>query len=94
MNSEQFKRLAERLLKHLDYTELQLTKDMISDDLRKEYMHILQLVSLSWEDNYSTGAASETIYFAEEGGAFDYDPYENGIENYIEDDIFATNDPW
>lgn len=90
ISSEMFVRLAESVQKrvdklqlsvHLDYFELKTTKENISDALRKEYMHILQLVSLSWEENYKNGiAVSENMYFAEEGGAYDYDPCDEDID--------------
>lgn len=107
INSEMFVRLAESVQKridklqlcvHLDYFELKTTKENISDELRKEYLHILQLSTLSWEENYKNGiAVSENRYFAEEGGAYDYDPCDDdidrGSDNYeFEDELEA--DPY
>lgn len=106
-NSEKFVQMAESVQKridklqlsvHLDYYELKTTKENVSDELRKEYLHILQLVPLSWEDNYKNGiAVSENMYFAEEGGAYDYDPCDDdidkGSDNYdFEDELEA--DPY
>lgn len=78
---------------HLDLYELKQSKETISEELRKEYLHILQIVSLTWEDNYKSGVESENNYFAEEGGAYDYDPSDNDIDNGTDDDE-EFNDPY
>lgn len=101
INSEQFVRLAESVQKrvdklqlsvHMDYYELKLTKENISEEMRREYLHILQMVSLSWEENYKTGVVSDNLYFAEEGGAYDYDPNDDDMQD--SDPESESQDPY
>lgn len=102
MNPEQFVRMADCVQKrvdkqqlsvHLDYFELKLTKELLSEEMRKEYQHILQVVSLSWEDNYKSGCIPDNVYYADEGGAYDYDPVDQDMdESSSEEEEF--NDPY
>lgn len=102
INAEQFVRLAESVQKrvdklqvsiHMDYYDLKLTKELITDEMRKEYQHILQVVSLSWEDNYKSGVVPDNLYYAEEGGAYDYDPVDDDMDD-ASDDEEEFNDPY
>lgn len=102
-NGEKFTLLAQNCSKRvdkiqlslqLDYYELKLTKELISEDLRREYSHILQLVSLSWEDNFKTGAVSDNLYFAEEGGAYDYEQHDYDTDDDDNEDDYEVNDPY
>lgn len=101
MDGEQFKRLADSCQKRLDKLQLSLhldgelpaTKELIGDDLQREYAHILRLVPLLWEDNYHS-CSEPGRYFAEEGGAYDYDPCDEDIEDGSDEDPFEVNDPY
>lgn len=102
MNAEQFVRMADCVQKrvdklqlsiHLDYYELKLTKELLSEEMRREYQHILQVVSLSWEDNYKSGVVSDNLYFADEGGAYDYDPVDDDMDE-SSDEEEEFNDPY
>lgn len=53
----------------------------------------MQVVPLSWEDNYKSGAVSDNLYFAEEGGAYDYDPVDDDIDDGTDEDE-EFNDPY
>lgn len=103
MNAEQFIRMADCVQKrvdklqlsiHLDYFELKLAKELLSEEMRREYQHILQVVPLTWEDNYKAGVVSDNLYYAEEGaGAYDYDPKEDdAAESSDTEEEF--NDPY
>lgn len=101
LDGDQFKRIADSCQKRLDKLQLSLhldselptTKEMVGDDLQREYAHILRLVPSLWEDSYTTCTDSGR-YFAEEGGAYDYDPYDEDIDDGSDDDPFEVNDPY
>lgn len=102
MNPEQFLRMADCVQKrvdklqlsiHLDYYELKLTKELLTEEMRREYQHIVQVVPLTWEDNYKSGVVSDNLYFAEEGGAYDYDQVDDdAVESSDSEEEF--NDPY
>lgn len=81
------------LIVHLDYDELITTKKLVSNDLRREYAHILELVQLSWEDTDYCVSESQCRYFAEEGGVYEFDLRDlNRCQQKCDYDEF--NDPY
>lgn len=103
MNGEQFLRMADCVQKrvdklqlsvHLDYFELKLVKELLTEEMRKEYQHILQIVPLSWEENYKSGVVSDNVYFAEDGGAYDYDPVDDDVHHESSSEEEEFNDPY
>lgn len=103
-NGEQFVQMAQHCLRrvdklqlslHMDYFELKLIKEQISEELRREYVHILQLASLSWEDNFKIGVVSDNLYFAEEGASYDYDAHNYDVDDSDDEgDDYEVNDPY
>lgn len=100
-NGSQFIQLADacqkriqkiHLIVHMDYEELCMTKKQVSTDLRREYLHIVQLVQLSWEDTDYCVSAAQCRYFAEEGGVYDYNIRDSSRFQEIDD--YDFNDPY
>lgn len=106
-DGEQFNRLAETCAKRID--KLKLTVHIDFDDLytnelehdivrklRRKYSEIVQLVDLSADLKDFTAFTRKGEYFAEEGGAFDHDFYDDNVDydDYDDYDNFDDYDEY
>lgn len=83
-----------QLIIHLDYDELCMTRRVLSNELRREYAHIVQFEQLAWEDTDYCVSDEQCRYFAEEGGVYDYDIRQSKRTRRRQVEHQEINDPY
>lgn len=64
-----------QLTVHIEYDDLNTIKHQIDKDVRQKCSEVVQLIQISAEEKDCTAFRGPSRYFAEEGGAVDYDSY-------------------